>query len=614
MKTTQRGLLNGSLRLCLRQRKRKQRQQQMAMLRCWGSKQQQQQLLLQQMLLRKERKPLLSLDGETEEDGEGAAASAAPAAAYCSRKHLYFYSCAFCQWTSEAGGLMSPVPGALPLLAAEAERDSLDSLVFSQLLSVLQQKAYEKERRRQLQQKVKNRAVAALIAAASGSLSRSSLPGGGGAAAAGGGGGGGAGGVGGAAGAPWRLSDTEASAEAKEYGIRRLDVWSYRRPNQWTFVPPRVSLTALAEGQHLTCSTKETLAAAAAAADAAEAAAAGAADDDDSATVASGASSYAAAARRYPAYTQPLHAEQLRVDRGHPDVSLILTTAHVVAAARELQIGDRPGLQQLLQCPDAYAAAASGSRLLSIRRKALLPRRSKRCCFCGRFVVKHELSIDAYPPFKIDHSASLTLPQIECCCVGGGPGGCLRAGRRGLVYLTVSSYADTPIKLTLLSATNTPRKNQHQQQHQQQQQQQEDQEEGDEEAAWWTVRWGGSPPLSVSLAPYDELLDDIGGPSGQDLGGLEDEKQRVEMGSCVVSQWGSGALLKLEVDVHPNAHESPAVLPLAAELTWDRGNSNKGGSSSLRLHYVALLGIVGRPRKGGAPDDDESEVKRTETI
>lgn len=524
-----------------------------------------------------------SLDGEAEEEGEesGAVGGEGSVAAYCSRQHLYFYACAHCNWSSEPAGISSPFPAALPLIATREERESLPSIIFGDLLQVLQYNAYERERTRQLQEKVKSRAVAALIAAASNPETREQRR-----AAA-------------AAPTTWRLTDAQGAEAAKEKRIRELDIWTYRRPRQWTFAPPRVSLAAIAQGQHLRCTVKETLAAAASSIEEAEEETAAATAGGDAESVSSDTSN-SVVIRRFPAFSEPLHAEQLQVDKGHPDVAPVCTTPHVVAAARGLDVRDRPGLEQLLQCPEAFAAAASGMRFLPLKRRCLLPRRSRRCCFCGRFVVKAQLSPNAFPPFKINNAAALYLPSVECSV--GGIVGCLLQGQRGRVLLTLCSYADTPVTVTLMSATREHRLRRKRQQQQQphMQELQELQGEQAEETDWWNVEWEGS--LTVELAPYDELLDEIGAPAKGDPGALKDTKG-TEEGDAVLHQWSNGALLQLEVYVHSNTNDSAAVLPFAAEVSLGGG----GAPPSFTVHYVAFLGTVGR-RIGGV------EVKRTESI
>ena len=516
-----------------------------------------------------------SLDGET--DGEGGVVDAA---AYCSRKHLYFYVCAHCGWSSEPAGVSSTVPAALPLVATQEERDSLSCIIFGDLMQVLQRNAYERERRRQLQQKVKSRAVAALIAAASSPDARGPR------------------GPPLAASTTWRLIDAQGAEAEKERQQRELDIWRYKRSPQWTFAPPRVPLAAIAEGRHLTCSVKETLAAAAAAAEKAEeAAAAAVAAEGDTASVSSF-SSVSAAIRRFPAFTEPLHSEQLLVDRGHPDVAPVYSTARVVAAARGLAMRDRAGLQNLLQCPEAYAAAASGIRFLPLKRRCLIPRRSKRCSFCGRFVIKAQLNPSAVPPFKINHAAALYLPHIECCV--GGDAGCLLQGQRCIVFITLCSYADTPVTVRLRSST-AEYSEQRRKRQQEQRQQVGDNIEHEEEEEWWNVEWEGA--LSVDLDPYDELLDEIGGPRRGDPGSLED-KNTLGRGDAVLARWGNGTLLRLEVYVHSNSNDNVGVLPFAAEVSLGGGG---GAPPIFRVHYVAFLGTVGR--RGGAIG-----VKRTETI
>ncbi|XP_026193679.1 uncharacterized protein LOC34619046 [Cyclospora cayetanensis] len=533
-----------------------------------------------------------SLDGDAADDAEGATAGGedpipAPArAAYCSRAHLYFYSCAHCSWTSEAADIASSIPAVLPLLASQHQREGLGVIVFEELMEVLQHNAFEKERRRQLQQTVKSHAVAALIAAAANPHSRepAALPVT--AAAA-------------AAAAPWRLKDAQETEAQGEKQLREMNIWTYRRPSRWAFAPPQVPLAAIAEGQHLQCSVKNTLAAAAAAAervraeDAKEAAA-----EDASATYSLSA---AEDMRRYPAYTEPLHAEQLLIDTGHPDITPVYSTSRVFTAARCLRMHDRVGLQELLQAPEAFAAAAAGSSFLPLKRRLLLPRCTKRCCDCERIIVKPQLSPEAVPPFRINHSAALLLPSIDCRVVGDV--GHLLQGEKGVVLLALTSCADSPVTVTLISATKGYMQRGKQLPQKQQLQGGETEGQAGKRDAWWNLDWNGS--LTVELGAYDELLDELGGAQGEASEKPPDglDEALTGTGDAVLAQWGNSALLRLEVSVHPNCSDTVAVLPFAAEIF----SGKKDSAPIFRLQYVGIMGT-------GARQAASSSVKRTETI
>ncbi|OEH74623.1 dynactin subunit [Cyclospora cayetanensis] len=401
-----------------------------------------------------------SLDGDAADDAEGATAGGedpipAPArAAYCSRAHLYFYSCAHCSWTSEAADIASSIPAVLPLLASQHQREGLGVIVFEELMEVLQHNAFEKERRRQLQQTVKSHAVAALIAAAANPHSRE----------------------------PAALPRVRAE-DAKE---------------------------AAAEDASATYSLS-------------------AAED----------------MRRYPAYTEPLHAEQLLIDTGHPDITPVYSTSRVFTAARCLRMHDRVGLQELLQAPEAFAAAAAGSSFLPLKRRLLLPRCTKRCCDCERIIVKPQLSPEAVPPFRINHSAALLLPSIDCRVVGDV--GHLLQGEKGVVLLALTSCADSPVTVTLISATKGYMQRGKQLPQKQQLQGGETEGQAGKRDAWWNLDWNGS--LTVELGAYDELLDELGGAQGEASEKPPDglDEALTGTGDAVLAQWGNSALLRLEL-------------------------------------------------------------------
>ncbi|CDJ65194.1 dynactin subunit 4, putative [Eimeria necatrix] len=562
-----------------------------------------------------------SLDGDTDEaeaptspdalegdesDSAIAAAAGSRVGPYCSRQHVYFYCCNHCSWSSEISGVSSCLPAALPVFGAQGDRAGMATFAFGEVLDVLQQNACETERRRQLQQTVKSRAVAALIAAAASSNPRDAKrrSAAGTAAAAG----------------HWKVSDADGAEAERDKQLRNIDIWSYRRPPSWSFAPPRASLAAVAAGQHLHCSVKETLALAAAARQqltgggtaeqigaavtVGEPTKAGEADDAGSV---SSVSTTSWCKCLYPSFSQPLHAEQLLVDRGHPDVSTVYSGGRVVAAARGLCMQERVGLQQLLQCPDSLAAAAAGCLFLPLKRRLLLQRRSKRCNSCGRFVVKAGLALEGVPPFRVNKAANLYLPTVQCCV--GGTQLYLSEGRTACVYLSLSSAADSPVIVRLSSAIVSCRRRILLQQRLQQLRQQlqklqqlQDEEEEDEEQdeCWWTVDWNGD--LSVQLAAYDEVLDELEGAGGAGEGVLQDVDP-LETRDAVLMQSDHTALLRLEVQVHPNSNDRLGLLPLAAEVKLGTGLE----APTFQMIIVAALG----PIRGYG---DSLAFKRTESI